>query len=97
MCKYPGLWSAEKKDRKEGETLFVDMGSNKIKVFPDLNYLELVALSTDAAGQARLLNQLLHLLQQGGLRHHLTLLIRLKYQTQNTILKKTGTKLQTNP
>lgn len=75
------------------------MGSNIIKVFPDLNYLELVALSTDAAGQARLLNQLLHLLQQGGLRHHLTLLIRLKYQTQNTIKisKKQGQNYRQTP
>ena len=41
-------------------------------------YLELVTLSADAAGQARLLDQLLHLLQQRGLSHHLTLLIGLK-------------------
>lgn len=41
-------------------------------------YLELVTLPTDTAGQARLLDQLLHLLQQWGLCHHLTLLISLK-------------------
>lgn len=41
-------------------------------------YLELVTLSADAAGQARLLDQLLHLLQQRRLCHHLTLLVGLK-------------------
>ena len=44
-------------------------------------YLELIALSTDAAGQPWLLDQLLHLLQQGSLGHHLTLLIGLKHNT----------------
>jgi len=43
-------------------------------------YLKLVTFPTDAAGQARLLDQLLHLLQQRGLGHHLTLLIGLKGQ-----------------
>lgn len=52
-------------------------------------YLELVSLSTDTAGQARLLYQLLHLLQQWGLGHHLTLLVSLKRSKHiNPRLKK---------
>lgn len=54
-------------------------------------YLELVTLSTDTAGQAWLLYQLLHLLQQWGLGHHLTLLIGLKGKCINHKLKQKST------
>lgn len=60
-------------------------------------YLELITLSTDTAGQARLLNQLFHLFQKRGLGHHLTLLISLKSKKMNPTLKQvTLTEIQIN-
>lgn len=60
-------------------------------------HLELVTLPTDTAGQAGLLYQLLHLLQQRGLCHHLTLLIRLKGKHIERTLKQTTTRQEQAP